>query len=66
MITEEEIKIFDFLNDLQKGGTTNMFGAVPDIVFVFPMSKGEARMFLTSWMTNYNPEGYNRKSTIKI
>jgi len=42
-----------FLDDLRGSGITNMFGAAPFLVNEFGLSKTEARLVLTFWMTTF-------------
>lgn len=46
---------FEFLDDLQESGVTNMFGARPYLLEAFPkLSKQEAEDILTEWMSTYD------------
>ena len=57
-ITEQECKMFQFLNGLRKSGVTNMFGASPYLVNRFDVNKNEASKVLAKWMDNFNEDGY--------
>lgn len=46
-------KVYMFLNDLQKSGIVNMFGANSYIESAFGVSKQEAHTLLTYWMEHY-------------
>ena len=61
METQEKINIF--LDQLQKSGVTNMFGAGPYISEAFGMSKQEARQYLKVWMETYE-ERHNKKEGV--
>jgi hypothetical protein len=57
-LTSEEREVFLYLNELRDSGVTNMYGAVPYIMAVFPhIEKAEAVKLLTLWMKNFNPDG---------
>ena len=45
-----ELEVFQFLDQLQKSGETNMLGAIPYIVQEFDMSRREAKKFLINWL----------------
>lgn len=57
-ITEQEKEMFDYLNDLRRNGSTNMFGATPHLVEGFNIGKNEARNVVSKWMKNFNKDGY--------
>ena len=52
-ITEQEIEMFEFLNELRESGDVNMFGASNYLVNRFFIDKYEARKVLAKWMDNY-------------
>lgn len=54
-------KYWIFLENLRKSGTTNMFGAGPYLEAAFGLDRREASKVLTEWMTNYNPEDYEKE-----
>ena len=41
---------FDFLDNLRMGGQINMFGAAPELVYHFGMTKKQAQKVLQMWM----------------
>lgn len=52
--TEQERKIFSYLNKLRESGKINMFLAAPFICSDFPsIPKNEARKILSLWMSNF-------------
>ena len=57
-LTEKEVRVFKFLNDLRDEGVVNMFGAAPYILRVEDesMSLGEARRILSLWMENFQED----------
>jgi len=63
-ITKQEKEIFNYLNDLRDSGVTNMFGAGSYIVSEFGIDKIEASKFLSNWMENFNPDGYDNLKVI--
>tara|TARA_R110001583_G_scaffold65329_3_gene188809 strand:- start:7004 stop:7171 length:168 start_codon:yes stop_codon:yes gene_type:complete len=50
---EDLAMYFDFLEDLQESGDTNMFGAVPYLIDEFALDRSEALNILTRWMETY-------------
>jgi hypothetical protein len=57
-ITNNEKKMFDFLNRLRDSGKTNMFGAGIYLISSFGVCKKEADNTLSKWMENFNENGY--------
>jgi hypothetical protein len=57
-ITNNEKKMFDFLNRLRDSGKTNMFGAGIYLISSFGVFKKEADNTLSKWMENFNENGY--------
>lgn len=57
-ITPKEKEMFDYLNDLRISGQTNMFGAGSYLVKRFKIEPKEASRVLSSWMENFNEDGY--------
>lgn len=57
-ITVQEKKVFDYLNELQEGGSVNMFVAGHSIEVAFGYNKYTAANLLSKWMRNFNPNGY--------
>ncbi len=55
--TEQEKKVFLYLNRLRERGSTNMYGAAPYIEGSFGISKEESRKLLITWMKAFNDEG---------
>lgn len=55
--TEQEKKVFSYLNKLRESGATNMFGAAPYVVSKFGVKPHEARSLLTTWMRVFNNAG---------
>lgn len=53
-LTNEEIAVFRFLDDLRESGATNMFGAGPYIEDAFGYSSKTARYLLTRWMETFS------------
>ena len=41
---------FDFLDNLRMGGQMNMFGAAPELVYSFGITKKQAVKVLKMWM----------------
>ena len=64
-ITQDEIEYFNYLNELRGSGETNMFGARPYLERNFGLSKQEATNVLSTWMKNFNEEGYDENTIIK-
>ena len=58
-ITEQEKKIFDYLNDLRDSGITNMWGASSYVAEEFGIEESEARKATSRWMRNFNADGYD-------
>lgn len=46
----KEKKVFNFLDNLQKSGKTNMLGATPYLIEEFGMSRQKAKQYLIKWM----------------
>lgn len=46
-------KVFIYLDDLRESGITNMFGAVPYIMGVFPVTEMKAGKLLSEWMKTF-------------
>ena len=57
-ITKQEKEVFDYLNELRESGITNMYGVTSYIMNRFGLSENEARVILSSWMKNFNEDGY--------
>lgn len=57
-ITQEEKKMFDYLNNLRESGITNMFGTTPYLAEEFDIDKRLASSVLSKWMENFNADGY--------
>lgn len=53
-IKEFEQEVFEYLDELQESGVTNMFGAGSYIVEEFGISKKEARTLLTKWIMTFS------------
>lgn len=64
-ISQDEIEYFNYLNDLRDSGVTNMYGATPYLEKDFGLDKQKARKFLSTWMKNFNEEGYDKNTMIK-
>ncbi len=45
-----------FLDDLREEGSVNMFGAAPELITKFPLSKPEAKEVLKYWMKTFGQE----------
>ena len=58
-ITEQEKKIFNYLNDLRDSGITNMWGASPYVAEEFEMEASDASKVTIKWMSNFNADGYD-------
>lgn len=54
-------KYWIFLENLRRSGATNMFGAAPYLEAAFGLDRKEARKVLTEWMSNYNPDDYEKE-----
>jgi hypothetical protein len=53
-LTEEE-RVFKFLDDLRESGLTNMFGALPFVLEMFPeLPRGAAKDYLIKWMKTFS------------
>ena len=55
--TEQEKKIFKYLNNLRDSGVTNMFGSGPYVQKRFGLDKNTASKFVTLWMRNFQEDG---------
>ena len=64
-ITEQQIEVFTYLNELRESGVVNMFGAASYIRDEFGTERIESRMLLTSWMSNFNDNGYDNETILK-
>jgi hypothetical protein len=51
--TEEETKVFEFLDALRESGVTNMYLAAPYIQREFSMEYVESRHLLAKWMETF-------------
>lgn len=52
---DEKLKeYYNYLEQLRKSGSTNMFGASPYLESRFGLSRKEARDVLSDWMSNYD------------
>lgn len=51
-------EVYRFLDELQKSGITNMYGAAVDIEAEFYVTRKQARRLLASWMAD-KTEAYN-------
>tara|TARA_R100000458_G_scaffold15891_1_gene13560 strand:+ start:326 stop:517 length:192 start_codon:yes stop_codon:yes gene_type:complete len=45
-------EVYRFLDELQKSGITNMFGAAVDIQAEFYVTRQQARRLLAAWMSD--------------
>ena len=53
-----------FLDDLRKSGVTNMMGATPYLIEVFPeLSPSEGRFILTNWMEDVMAGRWNTETS---
>ena len=52
--SEEELGVFEYLDDLREEGVTNMYGAVPYIREEFGCDKYKAKAFLLKWMGTFS------------
>ena len=57
-ITEQEKKVFDYLELVKESAQVNMAASTPHIVKEFSISKVEARKILAKWMT-LSEDGYD-------
>ncbi len=64
-ITQEEIEYFNYLNELRDSGETNMYGAGSYLERDFSLDRQNARKILTTWMENFNEDGYSEDTIIK-
>ena len=46
-------EMLEFLDQLRESGVVNMFGAAPDLVDEFDLTKREARAVLGEWMRTF-------------
>ncbi len=46
--------VFEFLDELRKGGSINMFGAAPYVQEVFDCDRREARDLVLEWMETFS------------
>ena len=51
--TDEEIEMFQYLEELRQSGVTNMFGASPYLAGAFGLKDRQAGRILVKWMENY-------------
>ena len=57
IVTQEHL---EYLDDLRDSGDTNMFGAGAYLEYSFGLTRKDARIILTYWMTTFSerhPEG---------
>lgn len=66
LLTEDTLNVFDFLNALRDSGQTNMLGAGQYLEMEFGLNKVNAREYLSSWMVNFNPDGYELGANLKL
>lgn len=62
--TEDERKVFKYLNRLRDSGRTNMFGASPYVQKEMGIEKIQAIKYVVTWMNNFDESG--RYSQVKI
>ena len=55
-ITDKELEVFLYLNELRESGETNMYGARPYVMEEFEMEADEAKRILLLWMKNFNKD----------
>ena len=60
-LTEEEIKVFTYLNRLRESGATNMFGASSYVRKEFGYNRKDSIAIVAKWMTNFDANGYEKK-----
>jgi len=65
-LTEQQVEVFNYLNELRESGATNMFGASLYVQDEFMLDKSEARKLVTEWMANFNDEGYSVDMELKV
>lgn len=56
-ITQQERKVFTYLNKLRESGAINMFGATPYIETKFHLNRKQSTLLLSLWMGNFNDAG---------
>ena len=52
-LTDFEIEVYEYLDELRESGITNMFGAGNFIQVEFDVDSKEASRLLVGWMENY-------------
>lgn len=57
--TDEEIEVFEYLDDLRESGVTNMYGAVPYIEKEFGLGRRESARLLGKWMETFSERHSN-------
>ncbi len=55
-LTEQELEIFEYLNDLRLSGETNMFGSPAYVITKFRIPRDEAVSLVSLWMSNFHED----------
>jgi len=50
--------VYEFLDELRKSGTVNMFGASSDLQDEFGFDKSTCRSLLSDWMRDYEEKSW--------
>lgn len=61
-LSQEEVNVFTYLNELRNSGETNMFGARPYIEAEFGFSQEKSTKLLKRWMNNFHEDAEAYKS----
>ena len=62
LLSQEEINVFIYLNNLRTSCEVNMFGAGPYIEAEFGFSREKSSKLLTRWMCNFQEDAEQYKS----
>ena len=55
-LTQQELEVFKYLNDLRESGITNMFGSPPYVRDRFNLTMAQSRALVSLWMTNFHED----------
>lgn len=56
-LTEEELNVFKYLNNLRDSGRINMFGAWVYVADKYQLSRYESNKIVSLWMNNFKENG---------
>ena len=54
LLNEEYREYFAYLDEMRKGGETNMFGVAPFLAAEFDLDRSKARQVLMDWMNLFS------------